>query len=83
MMPIASDIPPENSESCVPTSLSADSRDGSTLGPALRAELLHAVMLPDFERADAIASHPSKGDWTGVVTANTAMTAVSALKHSP
>ena len=25
------------------------------LGPAPRAELLHVLMLPDFERADAIA----------------------------
>ena len=36
------------------------------LGPAPRAELLHVLMLPDFERADAIGSsggtqdhHPS------------------------
>ena len=27
------------------------------LGPALRAELLHVLMLPDFERADAIGSY--------------------------
>jgi hypothetical protein len=27
------------------------------LGPAPRAELLHVLMLPDFERADAIGSH--------------------------
>ena len=26
------------------------------LGPAPRAELLHVLMLPDFERADRIAS---------------------------
>lgn len=37
------------------------------------------MMLPDFERADAIASHQAKGDWTGVVTADTAITAISAL----
>ena len=51
----------------------------NALGPAPLAELLHVVVLPDFERADAIASHPSKGDWTGVVTADTATTARSAL----
>ena len=27
------------------------------LGPAPRAELLHVLMLPDFERADAIGSY--------------------------
>jgi hypothetical protein len=27
------------------------------LGPARRAELLHVLMLPDFERADAIGSY--------------------------
>jgi hypothetical protein len=31
------------------------------LGPAPRAELLPLVTLHDFERADAIASHPAKG----------------------
>jgi hypothetical protein len=27
------------------------------LGPGLRAELLHVLMLPDFDRADAIDSY--------------------------
>jgi hypothetical protein len=27
------------------------------VGPALRAELLHVLMLPDFDRADAIGSY--------------------------
>jgi hypothetical protein len=27
------------------------------LGPAPRAELLHVLMLPDYERADAIGSY--------------------------
>lgn len=27
------------------------------LGPAPRAELLHVLMLPDFERADAVGSY--------------------------
>jgi hypothetical protein len=27
------------------------------LGPAPRAELLHVLMLPDFERADAIGNY--------------------------
>ena len=27
------------------------------LGPAPRAELLHVLMLPDFDRADAIGSY--------------------------
>ena len=27
------------------------------LGPAPRAELLHVLMLPDFDRADAISSY--------------------------
>jgi len=27
------------------------------LGPAARAELLHVLMLPDFDRADAIGSY--------------------------
>jgi hypothetical protein len=29
------------------------------LGPALRAELLHVLMLPDFERADRIGEFSS------------------------
>jgi hypothetical protein len=29
----------------------------NTLGPAPRAELLHVLMLPDFERADRIGSY--------------------------
>ena len=29
----------------------------NTLGPAPRAELLHVLMLPDFDRADAIGSY--------------------------
>jgi hypothetical protein len=28
-----------------------------TLGPAPRAELLHVLMLPDFDRVDAIGSY--------------------------
>jgi hypothetical protein len=32
-----------------------------TPGPAPRAELLHVLMLPGFDRADAIASHPTRG----------------------
>jgi hypothetical protein len=29
----------------------------NALGPAPRAELLHVLVLPDFERADAIGSY--------------------------
>ena len=29
----------------------------NALGPAPRAELLHVLMLPDFDRADAIGSY--------------------------
>jgi hypothetical protein len=40
---------------CVLTSWSADSEKRlDALGPAPRAELLHVLMLPDFERADRI-----------------------------
>ena len=39
---------------CVLTSSSASCAHASTLGPAPRAELLHVLMLPDFERADRI-----------------------------
>src|SRR6266511_6054731 len=51
------------------------------LGPAPRAELLHVLMLPDFERADRIGefwSHPQShaqtqreaaGGWPSVVSA--------------
>lgn len=39
------------------TSWSADSEDRlDALGPAPRAELLRALMLPNFERADRITS---------------------------
>jgi hypothetical protein len=39
-------------------SLSADFRERlDALGPAPRAELLHVLMLPDFERADRIGSY--------------------------
>jgi hypothetical protein len=36
------------------------------LGPAQRAELLHVLMLPDFDRADAIGTfwgHPETRPW--------------------
>ena len=40
---------------CVPTNLSAGSVNGLTPSvPLPRAELLHVLMLPDFERADRI-----------------------------
>jgi hypothetical protein len=39
---------------CDPTSSSADLGSASSLGAAPRAELLHVLMLPDFERADRI-----------------------------
>jgi len=35
-------------------SSNADSENARRLGPAPRAELLHVLMLPDFERADRI-----------------------------
>jgi hypothetical protein len=48
-----------------PTSSSADSGNASTPSPpAPRAELLHVLMLPDFERADRIGEfwgYPESG----------------------
>ena len=41
-----------------------------TLGPAPRAELLHVLMLPDFERADRIGeiwSHPESRAFAGLL----------------
>jgi hypothetical protein len=41
-----------------PDQLERRLREGlDALGPAPRAELLHVLMLPDFERADAIGSY--------------------------
>ena len=40
--------------SCVRMSSNSESRRLDALGPAPRAELLHVLMLPDFERADRI-----------------------------
>ena len=36
------------------------------LGPAPRAELLHVLMLPDFERADPDRVSPQQGGLDGV-----------------
>ena len=43
---------------CVRMKSSASLRERlDALGPAPRAELLHVLMLPDFDRADAIGSY--------------------------
>jgi hypothetical protein len=42
------------SPGCVSISSNAGSASVDALGPAPRAELLHVLMLPDFERADRI-----------------------------
>ena len=39
---------------CAPTNSSSDSENARTLPPAARAELLHVLLLPDFERAARI-----------------------------
>jgi hypothetical protein len=42
---------------CVPTTSSRLPERLDALGRAPRADLLHVLMLPDFERADAIGSY--------------------------
>jgi hypothetical protein len=41
----------------------AAQREPAPTASRILAELLHVMVLPDFERADAIASHPAR--WTG------------------
>jgi hypothetical protein len=36
--------------------MESDPRELDALGPAPRAELLHVLMLPDFDRADRIGA---------------------------
>ena len=55
----------------LPDELEAELRERlGALGPAPRAELLHVLMLPDFERADRIGefwSYPESRTFAGLL----------------